>query len=221
MQNNVQSEKLYTKRATFYERFFVDSLGWGKELERFFRGSDYLKPRLKVLDAGCGTGVVTRTLYRLTEEQGYAGIEFHAFDASPQMLDIFQQWIDKHGAINITVRQADVLARHDLPPEWGKYDLIVCSTMLEYLPKADVKDALIHLRQLLCEQGILLVFITKQNPITRWLGRAWWKANLYEEKEIAGLLHRSGFDRVEFKELASGWSNSIMVVEATVDIDYG
>ena len=70
------------------------------------------------------------------------------------------------------------------------------------------------------ERGILLVFITKQNPITRWLAGAWWKTYLYEEPEIKSLLHGAGFDQVEFKSLSSGWSNSIMVIEATVHIEY-
>ncbi len=220
MENNYQTEKLYAKRASFYERFFVNSLGWGREIITFLRSSNYLGQKTKVLDAGCGTGVVTRSLSELAREKGYTEIVFHAFDLSPNMLDIFRQWINSQGAKNIEVRQADVLEIETLPSDWKQYDLIVSSTMLEYLPKHRVKDALTNLRHLLREQGVLLVFITSQNPITRWLARAWWKTNLYEAREIQGLLHGAGFDLVEFKSLSSGWSNSIMVIEATVHIDY-
>ncbi len=221
MENNDQREKLYAKRASFYERFFVETLGWGRELDTFFRNSNYLQPSAKILDAGCGTGIVTRLLYQIAQEKGYTGTTFHAFDLSPNMLDIFRQWIDSQQAKNIQITQADVLAIEHLPSDWNRYNLIVSSTMLEYLPKTHVKGALINLRQLLCEKGILLIFITKRNPITRWLAGTWWKTNLYEDREIEKLLYGAGFDRVQSKSLSAGWSNSIMVLTATVDIDYG
>ena len=62
MSNNIEVQKLYAKRADFYERLFINFLGWRKELETFFWKSDYIHPNFKVLDAGCGTGVVTKTL---------------------------------------------------------------------------------------------------------------------------------------------------------------
>src|SRR3990172_12677929 len=68
---NDDVEELYTERASFYDRFFINFLGWGRELEAFFRKSSYLAPTSKVLDAVCGTGVVTRSLYKLAAEKGY------------------------------------------------------------------------------------------------------------------------------------------------------
>jgi SAM-dependent methyltransferase len=56
---------LYTKKARFYQWLFIDILGWGKELEVFFRNSDYVSPNLKILDAGCGTGIATKILYSI------------------------------------------------------------------------------------------------------------------------------------------------------------
>ena len=57
--------RLYTDRGALYQRLFVDFLGWGRELETFFRKAHYLRPGLKILDAGCGTGIITQVLYRL------------------------------------------------------------------------------------------------------------------------------------------------------------
>lgn len=215
-----QTEKLYAKRASFYERFFVNSLGWGTEIETFFRKSNYLGPRSKILDVGCGTGIATRAVSQLAREKGYSEIVFHAFDQSPEMLAIFHQWIDEQGIKNIEAKQADVLEIENLPSDWNKYDLIVSSTMLEYLPKQRVKDALMNIRHLLREGGVLVVFVTKQNPVTRWLAGTWWKTNLYHEPEIKRLLHSAGFDHLESKSLSAGWSNSIMVLEAIVHIDF-
>ena len=73
-------KQLYTERASFYDRFFINFLGWGRELEAFFRESDYLAPNMKVLDAGSGTGVVTKVLYKLALEKSCEKSSFCAFD---------------------------------------------------------------------------------------------------------------------------------------------
>ena len=214
MSDNNQAQKLYTKKSDFYERLFINFLGWGRELEAFFRKSDYIQPNFKVLDAGCGTGIVTKTLFQLAHRKDVYGVQFHAFDITQNMLEVFLQWIAKQKVNNIEVRKADVLEIDSFPSHWKDYELIVASTMLEYLPKDKVGYALMNLKQLLGVGGVLLIFITKRNFITRWLARKWWKTNLYEEHEIGALIHNAGFGKSEFKKLSSGWASSILVIEA-------
>lgn len=214
MKANNKTEKLYAQRALFYERLFVDFLGWGRELESFFRGASYIQHNFKILDAGCGTGIVTRILVQLANEKGYEGIKFNAFDLTQNMLKIFREWIVGQGANNVELQQADVLEIESLPLHWKEYNLIVTSTMLEYLPKDKVESALANLKQLLGSGGTLLVIITKRNFITRWLAGKWWKTNLYDAQEIRALVHAVGFDKIEFKEFSPRWSNFITVIEA-------
>lgn len=211
-QNKVQ--KLYEERASLYQRLFVDFLGWGRELEAFFQRSEYLHPNSIILDAGCGTGIITRVLFQLARENGYAGITFHAFDLTQNMLKIFQEWIAGQEAHNIELQQADVLKIEVLPSHWKEYDLIVSSTMLEYLPKPKLRAAVSNLEKLLAKNGTLLIFMTRRNLITRLLAGAWWKANLYNESQIKALFHDVGFDEIEFQKFSPAWSNSIMVVQA-------
>jgi cyclopropane fatty-acyl-phospholipid synthase-like methyltransferase len=130
------------------------------------------------------------------------------------MLDVFRQWVTDQGASDIELKQADVLEIGELPPHWTAYDLIVSSTMLEYIPRTQVRGAVSNLMQLLRNGGILLAIITRRNLLTRWLAEKWWKTNLYGESEIQALFREAGFGTVEFKKLSPGWSNSIMVVEA-------
>jgi ubiquinone/menaquinone biosynthesis C-methylase UbiE len=195
---------------------FVNFLGWGKELEAFFRKSNYLKPNTKILDAGCGTGIVTRDLNKLAIEKNLEGITFHAFDLTQGMLDIFQAWVTTAGATNIESVQADVLEIETLPPTWKEYDLVVTSTMLEYLPKDKVEQALRNLSYLLKDGGTLLVLITKRNLLTRLIAGKWWKTNTYKKNEIQKLLQDAGFCQTEFKKFSasSWWSSYIIVVEA-------
>ena len=214
MKINNKIEKLYTERASFYERLFVDFLGWDRELEFFFRGANYIHSNFKILDAGCGTGVITRVLYRLANEKDSEGINFHAFDLTQKMLEIFQEWIAGQAGDNIELQRADVLELESLPPHWKEYNLIVTSAMLEHLPKDRIKEALSNLKQLLGSEGALLVIITKRNFLTQWLIGKWWKTNLYEEQEIRALFHAVGLNKIEFKKFTPRWSNFIMVIEA-------
>ena len=214
MKNNDKVEELYTEKASLSDRFFIGFLGWGKELESFFRKTNYLRQNMKVLDAGCGTGIITKTLYLLAKEKSYEYIEFHAFDLTANMLEIFKQWVKKQDANTIELAQADVLKIEALPQHWKEHDLIVTSTMLEYLPKPEVKNALINLKHLLKNDGSLLVFITSRNFITRWLAGKWWKANLYTKSEAQKMFQDASFGEVTFKKFTRWWSSSILVIEA-------
>lgn len=214
VKRNNSTQKLYTERASLYEHLFVNFLGWGRELEAFFRKSDYIRPGFKILDAGCGTGIITRILYRLAHSKNHEGIQFHAFDLTQNMLDIFHQWILDTDATGIELKQADVLEIEALPSHWKEYDLIVSSTMLEYLPGDRIRDALHNLKQLLRAEGILLVFITKRNFLTEWLGKRWWKTNVFQVDEIQQIFRDVGFSAIERKRFSLLWSNSIIVIEA-------
>jgi 2-polyprenyl-3-methyl-5-hydroxy-6-metoxy-1,4-benzoquinol methylase len=214
MRTNDAVRKLYTDRGALYQRLFVDFLGWGRELEAFFRRTNYLRPNLKILDAGCGTGIITQVLYRLAQEQGHAGIQFHAFDLTPKVLEIFRQWITAQGVDQIELAQADVLETEYLPAHWKEYDLLVTSTMLEYLPLNQVQDALTNLMHLLASNGLLLIFMTRRNRLTRWLAGKWWKIYTYTERDIQALLQAADFDEIRFVDFSPRWSKSIMVGEA-------
>jgi SAM-dependent methyltransferase len=210
-------QQLYAKRASFYDHLFIDFLGWGKELGTFFQKSDYLHPNTKILDAGCGTGIVTRVLYQLAKDNGYQDVTFHAFDLTEKMLSVFQQWIAVHEATTIELLQADVLELGALPPHWGGYGTIVSSTMLEYLPREKLLAAMDNLKHLLKSEGTLLIFMTRRNLLTRWLAGKWWKTQVYAESEIHSILHQLGFKVIKPRQLAPGWSSSIMVIEARLD----
>ncbi|KUO52351.1 MAG: hypothetical protein APF76_04770 [Desulfitibacter sp. BRH_c19] len=215
MKTSSKIQELYTKRALHYESLYINRLGWGKELDAFFHNSNYLQTSLKILDAGCGTGVITRTLYKIAEEKGYEGLVFHAFDLTQGMLDIFQKQIIEKGIKNVKLEQADVLNPDSLPSNWNEYGLIISSALLEYIPKENVNSALSNLKQLLKDGGILLIFITRHNFVTSLAGKFWWKINLFEEDKFIAILQNVGFNKIEQKNLPSLWSKYIMVFEVS------
>lgn len=212
MEGKKDAERLYKEKAWTYQRVFIGYLNWGKELENFFRKTNYLRPNLKVLDAGCGTGAVTKALFKISKKESYSQIRFFGFDLTENMLKIFQHWIVSAKADNIVLAKANVLDTNSLPIGWNSFDLIVSSTMLEYLPRDKVKDALSNLKSMLKPEGTIVVIITKRNLLTALIAGRWWKANLYKKAEIRQAFVDSGFEKIEFRKFTFGWSSAIIVI---------
>lgn len=191
-------QRLFTARASFYHRLFEDFFRYGNGLRAFFRTTDWLRSGVKILDAGCGGGAVTRAMNDVALQKSLGEIVFHGFDLTPAMLHIFQRWIAKTGTKDIELQQSDVLHLDGLPRHWQDYDLIVSSAMLEYLPKAALSRALMGLKGRLKPDGVLLIFITRRNILMRWLIQAWWKADMYTREELIEAFRAAGFRGIRF-----------------------
>ena len=196
------AEKLYTRHYRFYDLVFMQLLHYDRGLKAFFEQNRYLKNNLRVLDAGCGSGAATRALHELAAQDGYSGISYYGFDITQAMLNQFKQWIDRDKVTHATTCRADVLSMNNVPDTWTEFDLIVSSAMLEYLPKSKLTEALQNLRQRLAANGTLVVFITKQNTMNRWLIEKWWKANAYIKSELETTFSSAGFQNITLTALA-------------------
>lgn len=194
-------KELYTKKASLYQWFFIKFLKYENGLKNFFETNQYLKQNDKVLDAGCGSGVLIKVLFQNVKSQKLSGIRFYGFDLTPAMLNLFKEWIEIVKSDNITLKKADVLKLDDqLPDDWNNYDLIVSSAMLEYVPKSKVNKALCNLKSRLKTGGTFCLFITKKNLLMSLLIKKWWKANIYEKEEIRKILTEAGFKNIRFKK---------------------
>ena len=78
--------------------------------------------------------------------------------------------------------------------------MIISSAMLEYVSKEELKIALSNLRNLLKPKGTMIIFITKQNFVTNWLVRKWWKARTYNKNEMEQIFSEVGFKTISFKQ---------------------
>lgn len=199
-------QKIYTEKVSLYHLVFLDIFRYHKGLKMFLRKSDCLQPGMKVLDAGCGSGNLTRNLYEIASEKRLDGISFHGFDITQAMLDLFKRWISGKKAENVELSRANVLQPEQLPVEWKDYDLVVSSAMLEYLPKDEIKNALQNLRKLLKDNGTIILFITRNNILMKWLIQIWWKANMYKKNEIMEIFKDAGFSRIQFKKFPFPYS---------------
>jgi ubiquinone/menaquinone biosynthesis C-methylase UbiE len=124
---------LYTERSAAYHRF-VAAVRYPQGLRAAFRQFAPLRAGMKVLDAGCGGGLVTFALREALSARGLRPGVLHGFDLTPAMLDRFRAGLEERGMSDVELRQANVLSLDTLPDAWQSYDLIVSSAMLEYLP---------------------------------------------------------------------------------------
>ena len=98
-------QELYTRNIDCYAAF-IRALQSARGMQTLLLRSNLLHAGLRVLDTGCGFGMVTFALLNVLRQNNfdYRGID--AFDITPAMLVRFQQTL-KDGAIaRVQVRQA-------------------------------------------------------------------------------------------------------------------
>jgi SAM-dependent methyltransferase len=190
--------RLFAERARSYVRF-VRCVGYPQGLRAYFLGSPLLRSGLRVLDAGCGTGIVTLALREALRRRSFHPGPLQSFDLTPTMIERFRQTLRTQGTEGVDILQADVLHLETLPSSWTDYDLIVSASMLEYLPRDRLVDALAGLHGLLNHTGSFVLFITRRNWLMRPLIGRWWESNLYKAGELDEAFRRAGFSTITFR----------------------
>jgi ubiquinone/menaquinone biosynthesis C-methylase UbiE len=196
--------QLFSERIESYVRF-VRFVRYPESIRAYFLASPLLRPDLRVLDAGCGTGIVTFALREALVRRGLTPAATHAFDLTPAMLERFRRTLRERALQGIDLAQADVLELQALPPSWNDYDLIVSASMLEYLPRTQLPAALCGLRKLLRPGGSFVLFITRRNWLTRPLIGRWWQSNLYEADELRRAFQEAGFASIVFRQFPASF----------------
>jgi SAM-dependent methyltransferase len=189
---------LFTDEHDLYARF-IAAVRYPQGLRAFFLHAPWLGPGLRVLDAGCGTGVVTLALRDALVRRGFEPGAFQAFDLTPAMLDRFRATLARRGVEDVALAQVDVLALDALPAGWTGYDVVVSAAMLEYVPRDRFVDALRGLRSRLRDGGRFVLFITRRNWLTRPLIGLWWRSNLYGADELRSAFAAAGFSAFAFR----------------------
>jgi len=191
--------ELFNKRASIYDFLFRKMIDFAPVFHDFFYEHDLLASDMKVLDAGTGTGLLTRIMYPLAREKGLANIVFHAFDLTPAMLDVFNNWIRMEGAEEaISTRIQNVLHLDTLPETWNDYDLVVTVAMLEYIPRQSLHKAIGGLIGCLKPGGKMILFLSGRKPLMRLFLGWLWRSNLYTKCELDAVLAMAGATDVEY-----------------------
>lgn len=194
--STAEVEDLYTQKLNAYSsfiRFFRAPQGF----EALLQHCNLLQPGLRVLDAGCGFGMATFALVGALRAVNLDYEEIDAFDLTPAMLARFQQSIDDLGLNRVRLHRANVLNMETLPQSWRNYDLVLSSSMLEYLPSDELPRALENLRARMAPTSHLLAMITRKTPETKVLIEWGWRAHRYGEQDLRRAFRRAGFSELE------------------------
>jgi ubiquinone/menaquinone biosynthesis C-methylase UbiE len=203
-----EAKALYTKRVDAYQSF--NSLFRASQAyQAFFESYDRLGPGLRILNAGCGTGIDALALIRALRMRGLDHQTLDAFDLTPAMLARFRKRIEDLNISNVRLKEANVLDLRSLPDDWTHYDLIVSAAMLEYVPRDAIVQAVSGLRARLVPHGTFLLFITRHNWITTILIERPWKANCYHADQVRQFLTEATFPRIVFRKFPASffWHN--------------
>ncbi|RDV82863.1 class I SAM-dependent methyltransferase [Ammonifex thiophilus] len=146
-----------------------------------------LRPGEKVLDAGCGTGIVSRAL-------AADGAEVTGIDISPAMLAVARE---KSAGTDITYLEGDITS---LPFPDASYDAVVCFTTLEFV--AEPERALEEMWRVLKPGGRLIVGVL--NRQSSWARRRKGKgifayAHFYSAEELERLIRKLNPRRVKWQ----------------------
>ena len=190
--------KLFTEKHGEYTRF-IRLMLYPQGIRAFFQRCRLLGAGQRILDAGCGAGVVALALRQAMARRGPTPGLMHAFDLTPSIIQRFRQTLATQNIGDVEIAEADVLALDALPQGWTNYDLIVSASMLEYVARGQLADALRGLRELLTPEGRLILFITRRNWVMRLFIGLWWRSNLYSADELREAFKLAGHSQVYFR----------------------
>lgn len=171
-----------------YERYLVPDLfaPWADDLVKRMA----LQPGERVLDVGCGTGIVAR---RAAQQVGDEG-DVVGIDLNEGMLDVART-ASAEMDFSIDWRQADA---SELPFDDGSFDAVLCQQVLQFIPQPG--DALREMRRVLAPDrrlGVAVLRSLEFNPAYSVLADA---LAAHVSDEAAGMM-RSPFPAWDTSDL--------------------
>lgn len=120
----------------------------------------------RILDAGCGTGLMTEALAK-------RGADVVAIDISPSLIDIAKKRVPEMLHSQIDFRSGDML-----DPALGEFDYVLAMDSLIYYRSADIGQALATLAPRVRSKVIFTVA-----PRTPFLMTFWYAGKLFPKKD--------------------------------------
>lgn len=199
-------QALYTRRRRSYDAY-VQAFGHRQGIRAVLEASRLPGSGQRILDAGCGSGLSLVAVAEALRRNGCTYRSLQGFDLTPAMLGQCRETLRREGMEGAELRQADVTRLDEqLPDDWNGYDLIVCASMMEYVPRAQLVRALAALRARLAPSGHLVLIVTRKSFFpTRWI----WRCGGYTRTELRSAFDAAGYRHVTFRRYPwrFGWLN--------------
>jgi len=154
--NNIEHE-VTKKVREFYERFHFpgvrpadkDGLILMRRMVKYVFKRSPQRTKMRVLDAGCGTGNTVISLARR-----FGDVDFLGIDISEPSLSQAEQAASDVGLLNLRFKRWDLMIPFH---EEGIFDVVLCLGVLHHT--ADMEHVLLNLRSMLKNEGELYLWI--------------------------------------------------------------
>ncbi|MEK7528844.1 MAG: class I SAM-dependent methyltransferase [Patescibacteria group bacterium] len=195
MKKNIQSIVFYNLLGFLYDKLITWN-GYKKALIHFIQRVPLPTEKLKILDAGCGTGLVS---FALAEK--YSNIEIIGFDYSQKMIEAAEKINKKHKFKNIKFyigNLENINRLHDLKNKKkilaaNSFDLIFVAGALEY---TDLSKGIGELTKFLKIRGSFYNIAVKNNWKGELLGH-FMGFTPYAKIKIIESFKMNGLKRIE------------------------
>ncbi len=197
----------YDRIASLYNLTFKFN-GYGRSLHQYLRTHPIpLASDAKILDAGCGTGLLTIALLKALD----LPVRITAIDLSGSSIVTAKKTVEETAgrADKVWFTQANVLA---LPFADNSFDFVVTSGVLEYVP---LREGFGELSRVLKRGGYILHLPVRPSPVSKML-EVMFRFKAHHPREVAENTRR--FFRVvkhyRFPPLHPiGWSKTAVLAQ--------
>ncbi|MBV9926666.1 MAG: class I SAM-dependent methyltransferase [Acidobacteria bacterium] len=199
---------IYDRFTNLYDLMFRVN-GYGRSVERYLRENPLpLPPGARVLDAGCGTGLLTLAFLRVHERAANVA----SIDLSLRSLQTARkaaQKLARGTRRRVSFAQSNALA---LPFADETFDFVLTSGVLEYLP---LREGLGELARVLAPGGHLLFVPVRPSPLTLLLEVMFrFKAHPPLEVEAETRRYFRVLDHHHFDPFEPiGWTKSLVLAQ--------
>lgn len=163
---------------------------------------ELLRPEMRLLDLGCGTGTILLDL-------APAVAEAHGVDVSPAMIAIAERKAAAAGATNVRFRAAPAGTLEDVPD--ASYDCVCAYNLIHLVPDPPALLRAVHrilpaggafVSATACLGGTWFPPYALLLPVLRWIGTA-PSVTLFSASELRAMLTTAGFVDIDAPDVGN------------------
>ena len=149
----------------------------------------------KILDLGCGTGVILEHI-----KQAYNSVELYGLDISENMIVQAKQRLGSNALLSIGDAE-------NLPYENNSFDLVCCVESFHHYPNP--AKALLEIKRVLKDNGTFLLCDTWTKSPARQVMNLFIRfssdgdVHIYSKHEIINLLTATGFSSISWRQITN------------------